>query len=70
MSLAPLSPRLERLATWLGHRWCGLTTGHAYIRHPDPWRLLFVCWDCGHTYGWEVRETAAPRPSRQKGGSQ
>ena len=60
MSPAPRSPRLERLATWLGHRWCGLTTGHAYIRHPDPWRLMRVCWNCGHqSDGWPLSDEDA-----------
>jgi len=75
-------PRLVRLATWLGQRWCGLTTGHAYIRQPDPWRIALVCWTCNHeSTGWwllntdatmEVKPVSRPRrrrPSSPKGGS-
>ena len=66
-------PRLVRLAAWLGQRWCGLTTGHAYIRQPDPWRLVLVCWHCSHeSHGWKFGVAdgeAGPRPSQQKGGS-
>jgi len=52
-----------RLATWLGHRWCGLTTGHRYIRHPDPWRRLLVCWDCSH----ESTGVGVTRAGRERG---
>lgn len=47
--------RIERLATWLGHRWCGLITRHRYIRQPDPWRIALVCWYCGReSAGWSL----------------
>ena len=46
--------RWERLAAWLGQRWCGLTTGHHYLREADHDRLVLRCWRCDHASpGWK-----------------
>jgi hypothetical protein len=47
--------RICRLARWLGYRWCGLTTGHRYLRQQQGTRYVLVCWYCGHqSPGWTL----------------
>lgn len=57
--------RVERLATWLGHGWCRLLTGHRYLRRADAGRLTLVCWFCGHeSHGWSLAPlSTAPAPA-------
>jgi hypothetical protein len=44
-----------RLATCLGYWWCGLTTGHHYLRQRHGDRVVLICWYCDHqSPGWTL----------------
>jgi hypothetical protein len=48
-------PSIETVATWLGHRWCGMTTGHHYLQDRTPGQITLTCLHCGRTSpGWRV----------------
>ena len=51
---------MTRLGTWLGHRWCGLTTGHYFLRTTWDHRAVLRCWYCDYVSpGWSL---ALPPP--------
>ena len=52
---------MTRLGTWLGHRWCGLTTGHYFLRTTWCERAVLRCWHCDYVSpGWSL--TLPPPP--------
>lgn len=45
-----------RLARRVGQLWCGMRTGHLYIRQRQGDRYRLECWHCGHVSpGWDLR---------------
>lgn len=59
MTLAMPTWPLRAVLT-LGRWWCGLTTGHHYIRQPEAARIVLVCWHCNHeSKGWSLPEEVA-----------
>ena len=47
---------IAQAATLLGQTWCGLRTGHTYLRQRVADRLALVCWHCDHTSpGWKLK---------------
>jgi hypothetical protein len=47
---------IARAATLLGQWWCGLRTGHTYLRQLAGNRLTLVCWQCDRkSPGWNLK---------------
>lgn len=59
---APVRMRCERHGWWarlarrLGQAWCGLRTGHRFIRQKHDGRYRLICWYCDYeSTGWNLR---------------
>lgn len=45
-----------RLARRLGQAWCGLRTGHRFIRQKHDGRYRLICWYCDkESAGWNLK---------------